>query len=134
VTINNIEISNSQEDYLEAILVISEKNDLVRITDLAQFMNISKPSASEAVKSLVDLGLLRHEKYGPVELTTEGKRRAAEVHKRHRLLKKFLIEVLEVPPAIAEQDACLMEHAISPETSSRLIKFLESHLTLDEND
>ncbi|MCR6547050.1 metal-dependent transcriptional regulator [Dehalobacterium formicoaceticum] len=134
--VNKIEIriSNSLEDYLEAILIISEENNLVRITDLARFMKISKPSASEAVKSLVDIGFLRHEKYGPVELTEEGRMRAAEVRKRHRLLKKFLTEVLEVPPAIADQDACLMEHAISADTISQLLKFLESQVALNESE
>ena len=69
----NVIISNSLEDYLEAILIISEKNDTVRITDLAENMGIAKSSATEAVKSLVDLGFLKHEKYGPVELTDRGK-------------------------------------------------------------
>ncbi len=120
-------ISNSLEDYLEAILILSETNDSVRITDLAQALGIAKPSATEAVKSLADLGLLKHEKYGPVELTALGKKQAVEVRHRHRLLKKFLTQVLGVPAQIAEKDACLMEHVVSSDTISRLITFLESH-------
>jgi len=121
-------ISNSLEDYLEAILIISEKNETVRITDLAQSMGIAKSSATEAVKSLVDLGLLKHEKYGPVELTERGKKRAEEVRRRHRLIKSFLTEILGVPLETAEKDACLMEHAVSSVTINRLVSFLESQM------
>ncbi|ATW26426.1 metal-dependent transcriptional regulator [Candidatus Formimonas warabiya] len=129
---NHVFISNSLEDYLEAILILSETNDSVRITDLAQIMGIAKPSATEAVKSLVDLGLLKHEKYGPVELTMLGKKQAVEVRRRHRLIKKFLTEVLGVPQEIAEKDACLMEHAVSSDTISRLVFFLESRIGVSE--
>lgn len=127
----NTIISNSLEDYLESILIISEKNsNSVRITDLAEFMGIAKPSATEAVKSLVEVGFLSHKKYGPVELTKEGKKRAVEVRRRHQLLKKFLVDVLGVPKEIAEEDACLMEHAVSADTINRLLVFLESDITV----
>jgi DtxR family Mn-dependent transcriptional regulator len=129
-----INISNSLEDYLEAILILSEKNDSVRITDLAMAMEITKPSATEAVKSLVEFGLLKHEKYGPVELTTLGKKQAVEVRRRHRILKQFLIEILGVPSLIAEKDACLMEHAVSFDTIERLIQFLEAQIALSKTD
>lgn len=132
MTLNTI-ISNSLEDYLEAILIISEKNNnMVRITALAEFMGITKPSATEAVKSLVELGFLNHEKYGPVELTKEGRKRAVEVRRKHQLLKKFLVEVLGVPKEIAEEDACLMEHAVSEDTINRLLIFLGSDITVSE--
>jgi len=125
-----INISNSLEDYLEAILVLSEVNDSVRITDLAQAMGIAKPSATEAAKSLAELGLLKHERYGPVELTSLGRKQAVEVRRRHRLIKKFLTEILGVSPVIAEKDACLMEHVVSPDTITRLVAFLESQISI----
>jgi DtxR family Mn-dependent transcriptional regulator len=128
----NITISNSLEDYLEAILILSEENDVVRITDLAKNLGIAKSSATEAVKSLADLGLLNHEKYGPVELTDRGKKKAAEIRRRHRLLKSFLTDVLGVPGETAEQDACLMEHAVSADTIDKLLKFLEAQIISDE--
>jgi len=124
----NVIISNSLEDYLEAVLILSEKNAVVRITDLAQSMGIAKSSATEAVKSLADLGLLKHEKYGPVELTEKGKKRAAEIKRRHYLLKSFLTKILGVPGETAEKDACLMEHAVSADTINRLLTFLESQI------
>lgn len=125
-------ISSSLQDYLEAVLVLSEKNDLVRITDLAETLEISKPSATEAVRALVSLGLLKHQSYGPVELTEAGELQALEVRHRHRLLKRFLTEILGVPHAIAEKDACRMEHAVSPDTISRLVHFLEEEV--DDED
>jgi DtxR family Mn-dependent transcriptional regulator len=132
--LNVVIISNSLEDYLEAILIISEKNDTVRITDLAENMGIAKSSATEAVKSLVDLGFLKHEKYGPVELTDRGKKRAKEIRRRHRLIKSFLTEVLGVPLETAERDACLMEHAVSADTINRLLLFLESQINRGEQE
>lgn len=127
-----IVVSSSLQDYLEAVLNLAEKNAAVRITDLADALQITKPSVTEAVQALVTMGLLKHQSYGPVELTAEGKRQALEIRHRHCMLKRFLTEVLEVPPAIAEKEACLMEHAVSPETISRLVHFLEnSHIAVN---
>jgi DtxR family Mn-dependent transcriptional regulator len=82
----------------------------------------------------VDLGFLKHEKYGPVELTDRGKKRAKEIRRRHRLIKSFLTEVLGVPLETAERDACLMEHAVSADTINRLLLFLESQINRGEQE
>ncbi|MDD2498776.1 MAG: metal-dependent transcriptional regulator, partial [Desulfitobacteriaceae bacterium] len=65
-------LSNTLQDYLEAILILTEQDEAVRISDLAQLLGITKPSVTEGVKALAAQGLLRHEKYGPVFLTAEG--------------------------------------------------------------
>ncbi|MDD2499089.1 MAG: metal-dependent transcriptional regulator, partial [Desulfitobacteriaceae bacterium] len=98
------------------------------ISDLAQLLGITKPSVTEGVKALAAQGLLRHEKYGPVFLTAEGEKMATEVRHRHLVLKQFLINVLGVSPALAEKDACLMEHAVSSDTVARLVQFMEKRL------
>lgn len=123
-----ISISPALEDYLEVILNLSEKNDTVRITDLAERLNIAKASVTQAVSTLASLKLLKHEKYGPIELTPMGKKEAEKIRTRHRILKKFLIEVLKVDSRIAEKDACLMEHVISQVTMGKLVEFLETEL------
>lgn len=120
-----ISISNSLQDYLEEILNLTEKYGKARITDLAKSLQIAKPSVTSAVKTLVDLRLLKHEKYGPLELTQYGRRKALEIRRRHRALMEFLTDILGVDPETAEKEACLMEHAISSDTLLKLVRFLK---------
>ena len=120
---DSIPISPSLEDYLEVILDLKEQNESIRVTDLAERMNVAKSSVNQAVAKLVELELLDHEKYGPLELTELGTKKAQKVRERHRMLTRFFVEVLKVDPEIAEKDACSIEHYISPVTMERLIEF-----------
>jgi len=79
-----------------------------------------------ALNVLKEKGLVTQERYGKVFLTPEGRKRALVVQRRHRVLRKFLVDVLGVGEKVAENDACLMEHAVSPETMEKLIEFLEN--------
>jgi len=114
------------EDYLEVILELSEREDVVRVTDIAGKLNIAKASVAQALNSLKEAGLVTQDKYGPVWLTPKGKLYATEVRRRHRALVSFLTNVLGVDPRIAEVDACRMEHVISAQTMERLVAFLEA--------
>lgn len=125
---NEIKISPSQEDYLERILFIRKKNGTVRVTDLATEMNISKPSVNKAINNLKAQGLVDHERYGLLSLTTKGEQLAREVEKRHLVLKKFLYEVLNVEEDKAEKEACLIEHSISLDTIEKLSDYLDINL------
>lgn len=129
-----VNISASMQDYLETILEIEKKEEPVRITDIAKKMNIAKASVNQTVKKLKSMGLVKHQTYGPVELTKSGKELALKVRERHVLIRKFLINVLEVDPNIAEKDACLMEHAVSKQTIERLTVFLMSNGYINEED
>jgi DtxR family Mn-dependent transcriptional regulator len=119
------DISPSLEDYLEAILGVMEKNEKVRVTDLSEELDVAKSSVNQAVQKLMELGLVTHEKYGPLVLTATGKKQAEIVKRRHHHLKDFLINVLGVDNSTAEKDACAMEHHISAVTLEKLITFLE---------
>lgn len=119
----SIVISPSLEDYLEVILDLKEENGSIRVTDLAERMKVAKSSVNQAVTKLVELELLDHEKYGPLELTELGTKKARKVRERHQMLTRFFVEVLKVDPETAEKDACEMEHFISPVTMERLIEF-----------
>lgn len=119
--------SPALEDYLEVILGLAEANKVVRVTDIAARLGIAKPSVAQALAQLKRLGLVTQERYGPVWLTEEGRARATEVRRRHRALFYFLTAVLGVAPAVAERDACRMEHVISPQTMDRLLAFLASN-------
>lgn len=116
-------LSSSMQDYLEAILELAEKG-AVRITDIANKLNIAKASVNQTVSKLKELGLVYQQSYGPVELTEDGRAYANKVKQRHMKLKQFLVEVLGVGHETAEKDACLMEHAVSSQTMDRLTEFL----------
>lgn len=126
---NNTELKRSMtaslEDYLEAVFVLAGSNGGVRLTDIAAFLGVSKPSANRAVNTLTQNGFLSHEAYGAVTLTPEGETYAASVLHRHKLLKHFLNDTLGVNEETAEEDACKMEHVMSAETIEKLYDYLE---------
>lgn len=121
------DMSSSLQDYLEAILNLSEEDPSVRVTDIADRLHVAKASVNEVMGSLREMGLISQERYGPVSLTPTGRRYAAEVRRRHGLLMRFLTGVLGVDPLTAEKDACRMEHAVSPQTIEKLVSFLEDY-------
>lgn len=118
-------MTSSLEDYLEAVFVLSEQKGSVRTTDIAEYLGVSKPSVNRAVNTLTQNGYLRHVTYGDVEITPEGESYAANVLRRHKLIKRFLSETLGVDEKLAEHDACQMEHVMSPQTIDKLYEYLE---------
>lgn len=118
-------LGESQEDYLEAILVLSKNRSAVRVKDIARFVGVSRPSVVAALSALAGKGLVRHEHYGGVELTPAGRKVAETVYQRHQLLATFLHQIIGVSAAVAEADACRIEHSLSPVTLSRLKAYLQ---------
>lgn len=119
-------MQKSGEDYLEAVLALSEDHGKVRTTDVALRLGVSKPSVNRAMKVLSQEGFVNQETYGDIHLTEKGKIKAAQVYFRHKTLTSFLQDVLGVDPTVAEQDACLIEHDISTETMEKLASFLQA--------
>src|SRR5690606_29782446 len=103
---SKIEVTPSLQDYLEAILNLSEYNKKVRITDIATELDVAKSSVHQAVTQLDKAGLVVHERYGPLELTDKGKEEALKVRDKHEILVKFFTKVLEVDNETAHNDAC----------------------------
>ena len=117
--------SASMEDYLEAVVMLGEGEKAVRVTQISKALGVKKPSVTSALTKLSREGLVEHARYGHVKLTAEGNRVAADVFRRHETLRRFLAEILNVDSQTAGEDACKMEHAISPTSQERLMKFLE---------
>jgi DtxR family Mn-dependent transcriptional regulator len=113
------------EDYLEAIAFLREDERKVRVRDISRTLGVKMPSVTSALKKLSDEGLVVHERYGRVELTSRGDRIAEDVIHRHEALTRFLTEILGVDPDTAARDACAMEHPISTATRDRLSMFVE---------
>jgi DtxR family Mn-dependent transcriptional regulator len=118
-------LTPTMEDYLEAILFLEEQERAVRVKDIAKSMNVKLPTVTSMLNTLIQRGLVNHEKYEYVELTDKGQNIAKEVKCKHEILSDFLSEVLGVDQKKAEEDACKMEHAVSPETMERLVDFME---------
>ena len=110
----------SGENYLETILVLSERNGKVRSVDIANELEFSKPSVSRAIGILKKEGLIQVDEGGLIELTEAGKRRAVAVLDRHTVIADYLCKVLGVRPDTSEEDACRIEHIISEETFERM--------------
>ncbi|NLO36124.1 MAG: metal-dependent transcriptional regulator [Clostridiaceae bacterium] len=121
-------LSPSNEDYLEKILELSQRGEAVRSVDIASHLHVSKAGVYKAVGVLREAGLIAQAHYGQIYLTEQGRQRAANIMQRHRMLKRFLIEILGLDAETAEQDACRMEHAISEETRSHWIEWLHQVL------
>lgn len=118
-------LSSTMEDYLETILNLEKNKKFVRVKDIAQKMEVKLPTVTSMLNNLVEKGLINHEKYEYVELTKEGKRIAKDVYRRHVVFRDFLTGILNVDATTAEEDACKMEHAVSPVTLERFVKFME---------
>lgn len=119
-------LTGSLEDYLEAVYLIEKNKGEVRITDIALFMNLSKPSANKAVLTLKENGLLEHEKYGSIKLTESGTKLAKEIYFRHETLTRFFIKTLGIESKIAEDEACKIEHIISHQTLNKLVDYMKN--------
>ena len=121
--------SSSMQDYLKAILEITQRNGSARVSDIANCLGVTKPSVTQMMNNLEGKGLIKQEPYGPVGLTATGRELAVRVRERHKLLEKFLVEVLGVAPKIAQQDACLIEHVVSPQTMEKLVEYFATDST-----
>lgn len=119
-------LTASLEDYLEAVYALCAKEDHAHVTDIAVKLSLSKPSVHRAMAQLRDAELIRQEPYGQVTLTEEGRAVAESVVRRHRLVKRFLHEVLGLEEQTADFEACQVEHAISRETADRLADWLDT--------
>ena len=114
-----MKIHESAENYLEAILVLKKEKGAVRSIDIAQKMNFSKPSVSHAMSLFKENDYIVVDKDGWIELTKSGLEIAERIYERHQLITRWLT-ALGVPPDIAAQDACKIEHDISEITFQKM--------------
>ena len=118
-------MTQSLEDYLEAVYVLIAEKRPAQVRDVAQMLSVKMPSVVKALHELKRLGLVTQEPYAPIKLTMKGSRVAKQVLNRHTLLRKFLMK-LGVSRKHADKDACLMEHILSAETIDRIRSYTEN--------
>ena len=115
----------TMENYLEAIYELSPDGSGARVSDIADRLGVTKASTNSAMSTLSEKGLIMNEKYKEVYLTPEGLRLAHLTAKKHRIIQRFLIEVLRVDPSVANEDACAIEHVISGVSVNAMQDYLE---------
>ena len=118
-------VTSNMEDYLETIYELSQETSSleVRVTDISRRLKVTRPSVVGMIKHLAGHGFVMHSHYGKVRLTANGSEIAREMLHRHRVLRRFLEEVLGLDAEVAEIDACRMEHTLSPSTIDRFMAF-----------
>ncbi|MDD4069809.1 MAG: metal-dependent transcriptional regulator [Candidatus Izemoplasmatales bacterium] len=118
-----MKIHESGENYLESILVIKQRQEFVRSIDIAKEMGFSKASVSRAVNKLKDNGYITIDENGILDFTEQGLDLATRIYDRHRFFTDFLI-YLGVDKNVAAEDACKIEHVLSPESYQAMKKYL----------
>ncbi len=118
-----MKIKESAENYLEAILIIKERNGEVRSVDIVNELGFSKPSVSVAMKNLRENGYISMDTRGFIELTEKGLLIAETMYERHKVFTKWLMAI-GVSEKTAKEDACRIEHAISAETFEAVKKYI----------
>lgn len=118
------ELIDSTEMYLRTVLELEEEGITSLRARLAERLNLSAPSVSEGVARLEEQGLLQLHDDRTVHLTTEGRIRATQVMRKHRLAERLLADIIGLDPAYIHEEACRWEHVISDRVESRLAEFL----------
>ena len=112
--------SESLEMYLETMFRLEQQLGKIRCVDIANSLHVSKPSVNKAVNVLKEQGYLTQETYGSIHLTDQGREMGMKIFERHKIIMRYLIEVLHVSCDVAEEDACKMEHILHEETLNKM--------------
>lgn len=116
------EVSHSMAHYVQAVAALKTEKGHARVGDIADQLGVSKSGVTSMLRSLERRGLVTHERYGCVELTAAGSGLATRTESSRRVITMFLSEILGVAEEIATEDACMIEHLVSPEVSAELLR------------
>ncbi|MCC8020938.1 MAG: metal-dependent transcriptional regulator [Akkermansiaceae bacterium] len=123
---DNARLSQSAEDYLEAISNLSKGIGAALISEIAAELGVKKPSVTAAVRLLARQGLVEYTPYSPVRLTEQGKKIASRTIRSHHTLRHFLENVIGLPEERADRAACEIEHILEPEEIDRIGRLSEA--------
>ena len=127
-------ISKSSEEYLKTMYILKQQNGNVRVTDIAQKMNCTKPSVNKAIYNLKDEGLLNYESYGTIELTDSGENLAKKILEAYDIVYVLLKDVLNLEEEDAKKEAERIKLAITDKTINKLAKYVHKVLGLSNLD
>ena len=116
--------TTNREDYLRAIHHLMEEHNEVKSVQVADYLNVTKPSVSEMLKSLDKEGMIKYKKYSKINFTKKGLDKASNLTARHRIIETFLKKMLGMNSEKIHDEAHRLEHAFSDESISKLRKLL----------
>jgi len=116
--------TGNREDYLINILRLTEKRPVAKTTELAAMMDVSAASVSEMLKTLSGEGMVNYQKYKGVSLTDKGCEYATQLRRKHHIMERFLINVLDSDTNLAHEEAHKMEHVLSDESADKMCRML----------
>ena len=117
-------LTKSIEDYIEVMYHLEKVKGSIRVTDIAEKLEVKPSSVVEAVGKISKMKIVSREKYGEIKFTGDGIQIAESIVHKHNALKKFL-RALDVEEVTAEKEACAMEHVLSSSTVNKIEKFTE---------
>jgi len=115
-----------KEDYLRAMYHFNEENEVIRSVDLADYLGISKASVSEMLRRLFKENLIKDPTYKQIELTKKGLNEAISITNRHRIVERFLQDVLKIKKGKIHEEAHKLEHTFSNESISKMKSMLKN--------
>ena len=128
-----MQIHQSAEDYLETILMLSQRMGKVRSIDVVNELGFTKASVSIAMKKLRENGYISMDPDGIITLNESGMEIASRVYGRHKTLSKLFV-LMGVTPEVASEDACKVEHDLSEETFRCILSYLEKMMGTQKED
>ncbi len=120
------------EDYLKAIFSITQERPVARVKDIAEIMEVSLPSVTNALKRLKDLGFVNYEKYGLIMLSEMGLRKAESLKKVNEFVNTFFTKLVGLNEEYAANLSCRVEHFFEGETQHRIERFVNLLLKVKE--
>jgi DtxR family Mn-dependent transcriptional regulator len=115
--------SESVEMYLETIYRLEKEKNHAHLVEIAEEMKVTKPSVNKAINLLKGKDLIKHEHYGPVNLTDKGREIAEKLYKKHITIYNYFVDVLKLEPELANKNACRIEHYLDDE----VIESMKNH-------
>lgn len=116
--------SASKEDYLRGIYHLMEDNKEIKSVELADYLNITKPSVSQMLQELDKEGMIDYKRYSRLKLTDKGRKIAEKVTFKHRIIETFLKNMLKINSTEIHEEAHRLEHAFSDKSINRLRRIL----------
>jgi len=118
-------ISKSREEYLKAIYALNEEGEQAETMKIASRLGVKPASVTGMLKKLSDEGYVKYESYRGAELTDKGDKAASKIVRKHRLLERFLTDMLRLGKNNVHEQAGEMEHTLSDEAEEALCRVLQ---------
>ncbi|MCL4430414.1 MAG: metal-dependent transcriptional regulator [Chloroflexi bacterium] len=118
-------MQKNMEDYLKVIYNLSKNGDLASTTQISQKLGVAPASVTEMLQKLAKKGYIEYSPYHETKLTNRGQQIAEKTTRKHRLLERFLHDILKLDGPMVHSQACEMEHALSDEAEESLCRFLK---------